>query len=117
MERSWNVALPAPPPPPEGMCAVFVTPQEYDSTSTSSLCLSSRDSPLMSPIFAKMSAAMATPEHSVMRLTAGRTWNAAEETRDCDLESQRLKLADLVSRLHSIISSARAMNVDAGDSR
>src|SRR5262245_31908319 len=85
MERSWNVALPAPPPPPEGMCAVLVTPQEYDSTSTSSLCLSSRDSPLMSPIFAKMSAAMATPEHSVMRLAAGRTANAADESRDCDL--------------------------------
>src|SRR5215831_18395104 len=51
MERSWKVALPAPPPlppPPVGMCAKFVTPQEYDSTSTSSLCLSSRDSPLMS---------------------------------------------------------------------
>src|SRR5262249_10442409 len=57
MERSWKVALPAPPPLPVGMCAEFVTPQEYDSTSTSSLCLSSRDSPLMSPIFAKMSAA------------------------------------------------------------
>src|SRR5262249_40890865 len=50
MERSWKVALPAPPPLPVGMCAEFVTPQEYDSTSTSSLCLSSRDSPLMSPI-------------------------------------------------------------------
>src|SRR6516225_4226565 len=50
--------LAGPPPLPVGMCAEFVTPQEYDSTSTSSLCLSSRDSPLMSPIFAKMSAAM-----------------------------------------------------------
>src|SRR5262249_58368623 len=64
---------------------VFVTPQEYDSTSTSSLCLSSRDSPLISPIFAKMSAAMATPEQSVVRLAAGRITNAAEESRDRDL--------------------------------
>ena len=38
--------------------AVFATPQENDSTSISSLCLSSRDSPLMSPIFAKMSDAI-----------------------------------------------------------
>ena len=55
-ERSWKVALPAPPPPP--MVAAFATPQENDSTSISSLCLSSADSPLMSPIFAKMSDAM-----------------------------------------------------------
>src|SRR5262249_16014683 len=88
MERSWKVALPAPPPlppPPVGMCAEFVTPQEYDSTWTSSLCLSSRDSPLISPIFAKMSAAMGTPERFIVRLTAGRITHAAEESRNCDL--------------------------------
>src|SRR5262245_55952455 len=87
MERSWKVALPAPPPlpPPVGMCAEFVTPQEYDSTSTSSLCLASRDSPLMSPIFAKMSAAMEHLKRFNVRLTAGRITNAAEESRNCDL--------------------------------
>ena len=36
----------------------FVTPHENESTSISSLCLSSSDSPLMSPIFAKMSDAI-----------------------------------------------------------
>src|SRR5262245_40157429 len=40
------------------MEALCETPQDHDSTSTSSLCLTSRDSPLMSPIFAKMSAAI-----------------------------------------------------------
>src|SRR5678815_3785319 len=61
MERSWNVALPAPPPPPEGIAAWFVTPHENESTSISSLCLSSSDSPLISPIFAKMSEAITIP--------------------------------------------------------
>ena len=61
MERSWKVALPAPAPLPVAIVAEFVTPQEKDSTSISSLCLSSRDSPLMSPIFAKMSDAMWMP--------------------------------------------------------
>ena len=41
--------------PIEPLC---VTPQDHESTSTSSLCLASSDSPLMSPIFAKMSAAI-----------------------------------------------------------
>src|ERR1043166_1532054 len=58
MERSWNVALPAPPPPPAEVAPVFVTPHENESTSISSLCLASSDSPLMSPIFAKMSDAI-----------------------------------------------------------
>src|SRR6478735_207494 len=58
MVRSWKVALPAPAPPPPPMLAPLVSPQENDSTSISSLCLESRDSPLMSPIFAKMSAAI-----------------------------------------------------------
>src|SRR2546427_8295442 len=34
------------------------TPHDHESTSTSSLCLESSDSPLMSPIFAKMSDAI-----------------------------------------------------------
>src|SRR3977135_3812763 len=58
MDRSWKVALPAPAPPPGPMVAPLVTPQENDSTSISSLCLASADSPLMSPIFAKMSDAI-----------------------------------------------------------
>src|SRR5215831_4507875 len=65
MERSWKVALPAPPPPPVPIWPGFVTPQEYDSTSTSSLCLLSVDSPLMSPIFAKMSTATDSPRQSI----------------------------------------------------
>ena len=40
------------------MTPAFVTPHENESTSISSLCLSSSDSPLMSPIFAKMSDAI-----------------------------------------------------------
>src|SRR6478609_11552379 len=58
MDRSWKVARPAPPPPPVPALPVFVTPQENESTSISSLCLASSDSPLMSPIFAKMSDAI-----------------------------------------------------------
>src|SRR5512143_3468326 len=54
-ERSVKVAFPAPPPV---IFAEFVTPQEYDSTSISSLCLESWDSPLMSPTFAKISDAI-----------------------------------------------------------
>src|SRR5262245_15540633 len=58
--KSWNVALPAPAPPPAPeLTWAFVTPHENESTSISSLCLLSRDSPLMSPIFAKMSDAIA----------------------------------------------------------
>src|SRR5215475_5520366 len=56
-DRSEKVAFPA-PPPLESIFAEFATPQEYDSTSISSLCLESWDSPLMSPIFAKMSDAI-----------------------------------------------------------
>jgi hypothetical protein len=55
---SWKVALPAPPPAPV-MDAELLTPQENDRTSISPLCLSSADSPLMSPILAKMSEAIA----------------------------------------------------------
>ena len=51
------------------MFAGFVTPQENDSTSISSLCLDSWDSPLMSPIFAKMSDAIWI--HLVIRRKAG----------------------------------------------
>src|SRR5690349_3857489 len=55
---SWKVALPAPPPAPV-IDWELLTPQENDRTSISPLCLSSADSPLMSPILAKMSAAIA----------------------------------------------------------
>ena len=58
IDKSWKVALPAPPPPPVGDPPLLVTPHENDITSISSLCLASSDSPLMSPIFAKMSDAM-----------------------------------------------------------
>src|SRR5580765_442892 len=40
------------------MVPLCCTPQDQESTSTSSLCLLSSDSPLMSPIFAKMSDAI-----------------------------------------------------------
>src|SRR5262245_16455735 len=71
MTRSWKVALPAPPPLPV-LIAGFVTPQEYDSTSISSLCLASRDSPLMSPSLAKMSIAIWIHSND-RRSTDGRT--------------------------------------------
>jgi len=58
---SWKLALPSPPPLPCAMEPALFTPHEYDSTSISSLCLSSSDSPLMSPIFAKMSDAIRPP--------------------------------------------------------
>src|SRR6478609_10286045 len=63
ISRSSNTALPVapPPPPPEPVEPVFETPQENESTSISSLCLASTDSPLMSPIFAKMSVAIGAP--------------------------------------------------------
>ena len=70
--------MPAPPPPPVPILPARVTPQEYDSTSISSLCLESVDSPLMSPSFAKMSAAMDAPEHSLVRLTAGKPRSGIE---------------------------------------
>src|SRR4030095_11822406 len=40
------------------MVPLCVTPQDHESTSISSLCFESSDSPLMSPIFAKMSVAI-----------------------------------------------------------
>src|SRR5262245_65599462 len=68
MVRSWKVALPAPPPPPPGATAPeFVTPHENESTSISSLCLASIDSPLMSPIFAKMCGAIWTLLNNSLR--------------------------------------------------
>src|SRR5262245_24783967 len=85
MERSWKVALPAPPPPPPvPMVPVFVTPQEYDSTSTSSLCLLSLESPLMSTIFARMSVAMDAPEQSVVRLADHECSEAVETAIFCE---------------------------------
>src|SRR5262245_17637070 len=59
-ERSWNVAFPAPPPLPTPCGLRLSTPQDQLRTSISSLCLSSIDSPLMSPSFAKMSDATMT---------------------------------------------------------
>src|SRR6185436_19355363 len=56
--KSLKLALPSPPPPPWAMVPLCCTPQDHESTSTSSLCLLSRDSPLMSPSFAKMSDAI-----------------------------------------------------------
>src|SRR6476659_2039887 len=40
------------------MVPVCCTPHDHESTSISSLCFESSDSPLMSPIFAKMSDAI-----------------------------------------------------------
>src|SRR5262245_45022215 len=54
MERSLKVARPPTPPPPEEPEAGWATPHENESTSISSLCVASVDSPLMSPILAKM---------------------------------------------------------------
>src|SRR5215207_2511581 len=53
-DRSWKVALPAPPPPPVPAGTELVTPHENESTSISSLCLASPDSPLMSDSLAKI---------------------------------------------------------------
>src|SRR4029079_19302577 len=47
IDRSRNVALPAPPPPPGAADPEFATPQENESTSISFLCLESRDSPYL----------------------------------------------------------------------
>src|SRR4029077_15954922 len=57
-ERSWKLALPSPPPLPPRISPAFDTPHDQLRTSISPLCLSSSDSPLMSPIFAKMSDAI-----------------------------------------------------------
>src|SRR5262245_24528181 len=86
MERSWNVARPAPPPLPPGEIDVaFVTPHENESTSISSLCLSSIDSPLMSPSFAKMSDAigvlLSTRRDTGAARGPARSWAAAGQ---CD---------------------------------
>src|SRR4029078_13348454 len=56
-ERSWKVAFPLPPPLPVRGALAFVTPQDQLSSSISSLCLSSSDSPLMPPSVAQMSDA------------------------------------------------------------
>src|SRR5262245_58635018 len=73
INRSWKVALPAPPPPPVEVDPEFVTPHENESTSISSLCLESTDSPLMSPILAKMSVAIGAPSPC----------GYAHDSRDC----------------------------------
>src|ERR1700754_1503051 len=53
--------MPTPLPLPDEADPEFATPHENESTSISSLCLASSDSPLMSPIFAKMSVAIGAP--------------------------------------------------------
>ena len=57
--KSLKLALPAAAPLPPATPPAWLTPHDQESTSTSSLCLPSSDSPLMSPSFMKMSAAMA----------------------------------------------------------
>src|SRR4051794_6607788 len=75
-ERSWKVGLPAPPPLPSLVARGLTTPQDQLRTSISSLCFESSDSPLMSPIFAKMSGATADlprrAYHGLERLRAAR---------------------------------------------
>src|SRR5262245_46233264 len=58
--KSWNLAFPAPPPPPTTPDPPPATPHDQLRTSISSLCLSSVDSPLISPSFAKISPATTT---------------------------------------------------------
>jgi hypothetical protein len=53
MDRSGKVGLPVPTPVAPPLDAL-VTPHENERTSILSLCLASCDSPLMSPIFAKI---------------------------------------------------------------
>src|SRR6476620_3727758 len=58
-ERSLKCALPVPAPLPDPDTERD-TPQDQLKSSISSLCLLSTDSPLISPIFAKMSGATTT---------------------------------------------------------
>jgi hypothetical protein len=78
---SHQSALPAPPAPPAAVPPVFVTPHENETTSISSLCLSSSDSPLMSPIFAKMSDAI---EPSLRFCTLTDDPTQTQQPRDVD---------------------------------
>src|SRR3954471_15526232 len=48
--KSWNDALPAPPPPPVLDEPVWVTPNDHDSTSISPLCCTEAESPSMPSI-------------------------------------------------------------------
>src|SRR5689334_4318165 len=68
-ERSAKRALPWPAPVPATVTS-FVTPQDQLRTSISPLCFSSSDSPLMSPSFAKMSAATPPASSTVGGLTS-----------------------------------------------
>src|SRR6266487_1029398 len=98
IERPWKVALPAPPPPPISIPPVFVTPQENDSASISSLCLASTDSPLMSPIFAKMSVAIGT---LLIRV------QYTQRRRETDMSGER----------HAASSSGGTRGVEGGQTR
>ena len=60
-----------PDPLPDPADPEFETPQENENTSISSLCLASSDSPLMSPIFAKMSVAIGPSPVGAILETAG----------------------------------------------
>src|SRR4051812_34762119 len=61
--KSWNAALPAPAPPPAPVPTppVWVTPHDHDSTSISSLWLTSVDSPGMPSIFRNQLSATVSP--------------------------------------------------------
>ena len=59
--RSWKLTLPDPPPPPWPRLPDWDRPHAQDSTSISSLCLASRDSPLIVPIRAKIELAIMRP--------------------------------------------------------
>ena len=51
--KSCSATLPVPPPPPLENAPALVPPKLHDSSSISSLCLSSVDSPLPPSIFRK----------------------------------------------------------------
>src|SRR3954471_18598989 len=78
-ERSRKEDLPAPAPVPAAAVAGFETPQDQLRISISSLCLSSSDSPLMSPSLAKMSAAMTNLLRRADPITADRAELEPEE--------------------------------------
>ena len=63
MERSWKVAFPEPPPLPAETTPAFATPHENESTSISSLCLSSSDRQ-MSPDLARCLTPSDAPQQS-----------------------------------------------------